>query len=428
MPSLEDIRSAVASTRSWALDALSEWVTYASIFGNERPAQEYAAGLYDGLDLAPKLLPVDVDRIKNLPGYSPVKWSYSDRPNLVGIHDPGTQEGRTLVFNGHIDVVSAEPTRLWESDPFQPKRIVEEGEEWLAGRGAADMKGGSICFLWAMAALRELGLEPASRVIFQSPIEEESSGNGTLALLADGYGGDACIIPEPFGETVLLRQIGMLWFELHVTGRTTHVEKASAGVNAIEKTFLLVQALRALEAEANRPERIPPGYRDVEHPLNLNIGIIRGGDWASTVPGECSSRFRFAAFPGERIDDVLRRIRTCVAEAASEDPWLSDNPPVVEFVGFQAEGCEFDPASDLGQVLRKAHSAWRGSNPAPFVSTATTDIRFFNLYYDTPATCYGPVGRNIHAADECVNLSSVRNVTEVYIQLLSDWCGLKRRS
>lgn len=422
-----DIQAALNATRDWAFDALSGWVSCASVFGRERPAQEYAAGLFESLGLEPELLPVDVRRIERLPGYSPVDWSYADRPNLVAVHDPGVREGRSLVFNGHTDVVSAEPARLWTSDPFTPRIADESGDRWMYGRGAADMKGGSICYLWAMAALKELGLEPASRIVFQSPIEEECSGNGTLALLADGYTGDACIIPEPFGETLLLHQIGMLWFEVCVTGQTTHVQDAAAGINAIEKTWVLIEALRALESEANLPERVPEGYRDVNHPLNLNIGIIRGGDWASTVPGECTSRFRFAKFPGESMANLRQRIETRVAEAAAGDDWLSQNPPTVRFIGFQAEGCEFNPDSDLGVSLVAAHRSWRNSDPDTLAATATTDARFFNLYHGIPATCYGPEGRNIHAADESVNLSSVQRVAEVFSTFIADWCGLRKR-
>src|SRR5690606_11181975 len=137
---------------------------------------------------------------------------YKDRPNVVGLHRPESNAGRSLILQGHVDVVSAEPVKLWKSDPFEPRieQHGEHGEMWMYGRGAADMKGGSMCFLWALAALQDMGLEPASEVILQSPIEEECTGNGALALCANGYTADACLIPEPFGETMLQRQVGVM--------------------------------------------------------------------------------------------------------------------------------------------------------------------------------------------------------------------------
>ena len=147
------------------------------------------------------------------------------------MHDPGQNARRTLAFNGHIDVVSPEPVSLWSSPPFEPRIVTAEddGEDWMVGRGAGDMKGGTVCYLWALAALRDMGLEPASKVILQSPVEEECTGNGALAILDRGWVADACIIPEPFNETLLARQVGVMWFQVRILGRTTHVLGAGRG-------------------------------------------------------------------------------------------------------------------------------------------------------------------------------------------------------
>ena len=429
LPDRTNIQQAVASQRDWAVHTLDRWVRLGSVLGCEEPAQEYIAGVYEELGLEARLVPVDADRIRGLPGYSPVDWSYEGRPNAVGIHDPGRNQGRTVVFNGHVDVVSPEPSELWTSPPFEP-RIAEaeqDGESWMYGRGAADMKGGSVCSLWALAALRELGLEPASQVICQSAIEEECTGNGTLALLADGYTGDGCIIPEPFGETCLQNQVGTMWFEVRVLGRTTHVQGTQQGVNAIEKSWLVIQALRDLEDALNRPERIPEPYAGIEHPINLNVGIIRGGDRASTVAGECVARFRLGVLPGRPLAEAREEIETSVAAAAEADPWLREFRPEVRYIGFQAEGCSFDVASDLGIALRGAHRAWRGSEPDALAAKATTDIRYFNLYYGTPATCYGPKSEDIHGVDEKVSLDSMARVTEVLVSFIGEWCGVGKR-
>ncbi len=429
IPDISEIQHAIASRRDWAVNALGDWVRHGSVLGSEASAQDYIADVYASLGLESRKVPVEIDRIKDLPGFSPVDWSYEGRDNVVGIHNPSGQGGRTLVFNGHVDVVSPEPSELWTSPPFEP-RIVEneqDGETWMYGRGAADMKGGSICTLWALAALQDMGFEPASQVICQSPTEEECTGNGTLALLAGGYTGDACIIPEPFGETYLRCQAGVMWFQMRILGKTAHVLSAEQGVNAIEKSWVIIGALRKLEAEINRPERFPDLYAGVDHPINLNVGIIRGGDWASTVAGECVTHFRLGIFPGEKPEDVRREVEACVASAAASDPWLKDFPPTIEYIGFQAEGCEFDVESDLGQTLSRAHQNWRRKPPEAMVCKATTDIRYFNLYYNTPATCYGPKSENIHGIDEKVSLDSMQRVSEVLTSFTMDWCGVRKR-
>jgi acetylornithine deacetylase len=213
-----------------------------------------------------------------------------------------------------------------------------------------------------------------------------------------------------------------------VLGWTTHVLGAGRGVNAIEKSWILITALRELEEELNRPERLERGYEHAVHPLNLNVGTIRGGDWASTVPGECVTRFRMGLMPGHRCRELMTTIEQRVAQAAQSDPWLAEFPPRVEYVGFQAEGCTFDTDSALAQALTRAHQRWRSTAPDPLSATCTTDVRFFNLYYGVPATCYGPEAENIHGADERVSIDSMRRVAEVVTGLLIDWCGVRRHS
>ncbi|MBD3221067.1 ArgE/DapE family deacylase [bacterium] len=429
VPDHATLQAAIAARRDWAVTTLADLVRHPSVLGQEASAQEHMAGLLDGLGLDVRHEPIDLARIRDLPGFSPVDWELDGKLNVVGVHDPGPAIGRSLALNGHIDVVSPEPVAAWTTPPYEPRVVdhEEDGESWMYGRGAGDMKGGTVAALWALAALQDLDREPASRVLVQSPVEEECTGNGTLSLLERGYVADACIIPEPFGETLLVRQVGVMWFQVRILGRTTHVLGAGRGVNAIEKSWLVIQALRELEEELNADGRRPDGFAQVDHPLNLNVGTIAGGDWASTVAGECVTRFRIGLYPGDDLAAMRATIEERVARAAAADPWLREDPPTVEYIGFQAAGCEFDPASDLARTLTEHHRAWRGTGPAELACTATTDIRFFNLYYDIPATCYGPRAERIHGPDEKVSLDSMQRVAEVLASVVADWCGLRPR-
>lgn len=428
----DEIASAVAARRAWAEGALAGWVRCASVLGDEREAQVYAEGLLCGLGLEVRRELVDLDTIRDLPGYSPVDWTYGEgRHNVVGLHRPThTTGGRSLIINGHVDVVSPEPAALWSTPPFSPVVVQDAaGERWMRGRGAGDMKGGTVAALWGLAALSDLGLSPAAPLTVQSVIEEECTGNGTLALCAAGYRADGCLIPEPFAETVLGAQVGVLWFDVHLLGKTTHVLGAGRGVNAIEKSFVVIAALRALEDEVNnRPDAVPPAYRGVDHPINLNVGIIAGGDWGSTVAGACTVRLRFGLFPGERCAEMMARVEARVAEAAAGDPWLRESPPSVSWVGFQAQGCEVDLTSPLCTELGAVHRSWRGGDPQVLRATCTTDVRHFVLHQGTAATCYGPRAEAIHGADEQVSLSSMRRVAEVYADFITRWCGVTRRA
>ncbi len=108
---------------------------------------------------------------------------------------------------------------------------------------------------------------------------------------------------------------------------------------------------------------------------------------------------------------------------AEKDEWLRENRPEISFYGFHAEGFSIDPNQELFDVLGEAHLAVVDEPMDTGSFTATTDARFYNLYYDIPATCYGPTGDGLHAPNEWVDLESVKRVTKTYAVFLLKWCG-----
>jgi acetylornithine deacetylase len=391
-----------------------------STLGGEAVVQRFVAEELREMDLEPDVWQIDHAEIARLPGYSPVEWSYEGRPNVDAVWRSSSGGGRSVLLNGHVDVVPATPEHHWSFDPWGGE--VADGR--MYGRGAADMKGGVAAMVYAVRALREAGVELSGDLTLETVIEEECTGNGALAARARGYAADAAIIPEPFGRRLLEAQVGVLWARVTVKGRGAHAERASASVNAVLKTCLLLDAVKELEQRVNDPVNRHPLFEDIEHPLNYNVGIVRGGDWASSVPEECVFEVRLACYPGENLEEVSSRFSEHLLEAAKGDPWLSENPPEVSFYAFRAEGCVVDRGEPLVQTLQRCHQEVTGEKPSFFSFTGTTDARFFNLYHGIPVTCYGPVGANLHAPDEWVDLESVREVTKVLTLAIMDWCGV----
>lgn len=417
----EDIIAAADALYDEGVAMVCDLVRFESTLGNEAEAQNHVAGLFADMGLAVDKFEIDIDAIKDKPGFSPVDWSYAGKENVVGVHQPRANTGRSLIFNGHIDVVPAGPADMWTNPPFEP--VIRDGR--LYGRGGGDMKAGIVCFILAFKALRELGLQPAAPVYLQSVVEEECTGNGALACLARGYSADAAIIPEPFEQSLMTAQFGVMWFRVLVRGKPAHVLDTSAGVNAIEAAFELVGALKQLEARWNQDDLRHASYAGAKHPVNFNLGVIRGGEWPSSVPTECRFQMRVGFFPGVKPADVRREIEATIAGAAAAIPGLAETPPVVEFVGFQAEGCTVDPNQEMMRLLARAHERVMGEAPALRATTATTDARFFNLYGKIPATCYGPEASTIHGIDESLGLDSFKQVTRVLAVFLAEWCGVE---
>jgi acetylornithine deacetylase len=402
------------------VEFLRAMVRRPSTLGHEALVQRFIAQELAEMGLVADVWQVDHAEIARLPGYSPVEWSFEGRPNVATTWESSSGGGRSLIFNGHVDVVPATPEHHWTHDPWGGE--VVDGR--MYGRGAADMKGGVAAMIYAVRALREAEVELKGDVTLETVIEEECTGNGALAARARGYSADAAVIPEPFGDRILEAQVGVMWARVVVRGRGAHAERASDSVNAVLEACRLMEAVKQLEAEANDQARRHPLFEGIEHPLNYNIGVVRGGDWASSVPEECVFEVRISCYPGEDLEEVGSRFRAGLLETAKADPWLSENPPDIGFYAFRAEGCVVDRDEPMLATLRKRHEETTGRRLGPFSFTGTTDARFFNLYHGIPATCYGPAGANLHAPDEWVDLESVREVTKVLALSALDWCGV----
>lgn len=412
----EAVLAAVDRAFDDELDFLTGLVRRPSTLGHEALVQRFAAAKLESLGLEVDVFEPDPAELSRRPGYSPVEWSYAGRPD-VAARWAGAGGGRSLVLNGHLDVVPATPEHHWSHDPWGGE--VAGGRMW--GRG--DMKAGVAAMVYAVAAIRAAGVALRGDLTLETVIEEECSGNGCLAARARGYGGDAALIPEPFGHRALQAQVGVMWARVTVRGKGAHAERAASAQNAVVKAARLIGAVEALERRVNEPEP-PPSFRDVPHPLNYNVGIVRGGDWASSVPEECVFEVRLAAYPGEELEAVERRFRAAIADRAGDDEWLAEHPPEVVFYGFRAEGCVIDRGEPLLGALAGAHREVLEDELELFSFTGTTDVRFFNLYEGTPATCYGPTGGNLHAPDEWVEIESVRATTKVLALTALDWCGI----
>jgi len=421
------ILAAVDARFDAQVEFLAELTRFPSTRGNEQGAQEFMAAEMASRGYAVDRWQIDLDEIRHLPGFSPVLGPYDDAVNVVGTRASHSGKGRSLILNGHIDVVPEGPLDMWDSPPFEPR--VDDG--WMYGRGAGDMKAGLASNLFALDALTACGLAPAADVFVQSVVEEECTGNGALACLARGYKAEAALIPEPFAESLVTAQVGVLWFQVHLKGLPTHVAYAGSGANAIEAAIPLIAALHEMETRWNDADHRHAEFAHHHHPLNLNIGKIVGGDWTSSVPAWCVFDVRMGLFPGQDIGAAKAEIEAVLMEAARENAFLRNSLPEVVYHGFQAEGYALaEDTSATAQAaigaLDAAHGAVNGGAALDRLSiTATTDARFFGLYADTPALVYGPRAEAIHGFNERVELESMRRVTQATALFIAEWCGLE---
>ncbi|MGJ4928328.1 ArgE/DapE family deacylase [Bradyrhizobium sp. HKCCYLS2038] len=399
----------------------SDFVAIPSTRGAEGPCQDMFGDLLRARGYEVDDWHIDLDELKDMRGYGPIEHDFSKARTVVGTYRPATTAGRSLILQGHCDVVPAGPLYMWDTPPFSP--VVKNGR--MYGRGACDMKSGTIGALYALDAIAAAGFKPTARIHVQSVIEEESTGVGALSTLQRGYRADACFIPEPTSGKMVRSQVGVIWFRIKVRGFPAHVFEAGIGANAIQATYHLIHALEKLEADWNERAKTDRHFKTLNHPINFNPGIIKGGDWASSVPAWCDVDCRIAILPGWSVKECQNEILACVAAASRDHRFLSNNPPVVEWSGFLSEGYELTNSAEPEAAFGRAFSAVYGGEVQDLVFTALTDTRFYGLNYGIPSLCFGATGAAMHGFNEYVELDSLRQATKTMALFIADWCGVE---
>ena len=325
--------------------------------------------------------------------------------------------GPSLLFNGHIDVVPPGDLTQWTSPPFEPVRR----DGWLFGRGSGDMKAGFAMGWLALNAVQQVdpGLIRGDLALL-AVIEEECTGNGTLAACRAGHLADAVVLLEPTDLDVLVAGVGVLWFEIVVHGSAGHAYAADRSASALDAALELVAGLKDLERRINA-DVDDHAVVGVSQPYNLNIGEVRSGDWQSSVPSSATLGVRFGFPRAWTIDDAVESFNTAIAEIASTSVALTARPPTVRTNGFRAAGYAIDAEHPLVEAIAAAHLETHGKAAAPYGLGSTTDARYYLNEYAIPAVCYGPRAVDIHGIDERVELQSIVDGARTLIRFLAHY-------
>ncbi|KAF2102265.1 acetylornithine deacetylase [Rhizodiscina lignyota] len=417
------IKEAVHENFNNQIQFTQKIIQYGGQRGEEAAVQEEMFNQYTSRGYAPKKFEMDEEVLSKHGGAGKFSPQHSRAPVVVGFHEPKSagSAGKSLILNGHIDIVPTGPEDMWEDG--NPYSAVIDGD-WLYGRGGGDMRSGLVANMFALDALRKIGKQPASKLILESVPEEESTGNGTMATHLAGFTADAALIPEPTGEALVRANVGVLWFQVEVRGYPVHVSRMTEGSSAISAAWKIVGALQELEKEINEQKGKIPHFEHMKHPINLNVAKIKGGDWASSVPAWCTIDYRVSLYPGTTAKELADKIESIVQKTSEDDPFLSSSPAKVIWNGFFAEGFVLPP-SEAENILQTAyHNVNEGTLPDT-TSPAYLDARIFTLYDKIPALVYGPLSESVHGFDERVNIKSIERVTAVIALFIAEWCGLE---
>jgi acetylornithine deacetylase len=423
-PEIEQkVLAAIDQKREAIITFLKELISFPSVTGDELEIQKFLAHTLEKMGLKVDVWEPDHEALKKHPAYVATERGYANRPNVVGLYK-GSGGGRSLLFNGHVDVIPAGPADAWEHPPWAGE--MRGGR--VFGRGASDMKSGLAAMTMAMGVLLDLKVRLKGDVILEYTVDEEATGNGTLACVLKGYKADAGICCETSSLHVQPACIGRIWFEILVRGKPAGIQRRWEGVNAIEKGYAVVQAVSKLEKI--RIDRLQhPLYPDREGSLPCMVGVFQSGSFPSAFPDVCLLKGSLATLPGEDTNTVKAAFVDHILASAGGDPWLKDHPPEVKFTGYCGDLAEIPTDHPVVTTLSAKFRQVMGRAPEITGRQGAADIRYLIKYGQTPTVIFGP-GRTeqMHANNEWMETDDLIAATKILALTIMDWCEIQERN
>ena len=418
---MSDLHSIIDSTvnnmRDEIILFIQTLVQSPSLANDEESVQKIIQIKLENLGLETKKVIVQFESIKNHPAFCDDGFSPDSRVNVIGQWKNG-DAAKSLILNGHVDVVPTGPETLWNESPWSGS--VRDNR--IYGRGSCDMKAGLASGIFAIQVLQAIGFKPKGNVMVQSVVGEESGGCGTLTNIVKGYSGDAAVILEPTSLKVCPIQSGALTFRLKIPGQATHAAMRWDGISAIEKYNLIHQSIIELEKERHQSFNVKY-YKLSDRVAPINIGTIKGGEWHSTVPESVMVEGRLGVFPGESALDARNAFENHLKKVSNSDVWLKENPPILEWFEGQFESGQTDVNHSIIRALKHAYKNVKNNSAILEGVTYGSDLRLFTNHADIPAVLFGPGDvRLAHSANEYIEIEEVLTCVKIITNLIIKWC------
>lgn len=384
--------------------------------GLEKQGQDYMAELFRKMGSEVTLDPMkeeDIEKCFSLYQEGNLGHQQTDRYNVYA-HFNGEKPGKTLMFNGHIDVMPADEVEEWITPPFSP--TIRDGK--LYGRGTADMKGGLMAATMAVQLLQDAGIPFSGSVKITSVCDEEGGGNGSMQAIMSGQRADGVVVCEGTSDELILAHMGFVFFRVKFAGKACHSGAKKNGVSAIEKAIKVIRALNEKEHE---------WLLHYKHPLlpapNLNVGLIHGGTAGSTVAEDCMFEVCVHYLPNQMShNQVVKEFQEVVERVAKSDAWLEEHLPEVQITQFGG-GFEMEEHSFFVDSFKRAYSEARGKDVKVVGSPAGCDSRLWRNIADCPTIQFGPGNlAQCHAVDEWLDLEAYLQSILIYAELILDFC------
>lgn len=331
------------------------------------------------------------------------------RPNVIGVYDTG-RPGKTLLFEGHTDVVTAGDIDSWSYDPFGA--TISSGR--IYGRGSCDTKGNLAAAISAVHAVMRAGGPESGKIILCIPCDEEGMMIGIKEFIRRGWakGVDGAVICEPEENQICVSQKGAMRVIVRTFGKMAHGAMPLSGINPNTRMARFIVALEELEAlEKARLGAHPELGLPSITPTVLRAPV-KGEPQINVMPDQCMTALDIRTIPGQehavlrrQMEDILRRLGMAdgdfkaTLEVIEERPWTATNRdnPVVTAISESYTTITTKPPTYNGVP---------GATDGTFLHTA-----------GVPIVTTGAGNRLIpHHADEYVDIDELVETTQIYAE------------
>lgn len=393
--------------------SLAELVRIPSLTGAEGPIIDHLAGRLRGLGAEVDAWTARMSELEQDPAYPGREVEREEVP-VVAARLPGRRPGPQVLLTGHVDVVPPGDLERWSADPFDP--VEREGR--VFGRGATDMKAGLTAAIEVFARFARRRDFAGTLWLLAVPGEEDG-GTGTLSAIRRGVRADAVLIPEPTaGADDVPRAVvahgGAVTYRVRCSGRAAHAAFRTEGESALDAWLVVHRALVEAEARLNAAEQ-DALLRELGLPYPTSVGVIGGGQWASTVMDNLEAEVRIGVALGESFEDVDRRVQVDLQAAARlAGGWLAERPPVATRFGGAYRAARTPSDHPLVEAVRASAAAVHGEPARLAAMPYGCDMGQWRHLTGAPVVVYGPGrARVAHVVDEWVELAAVARAADV---------------
>jgi succinyl-diaminopimelate desuccinylase len=331
------------------------------------------------------------------------------RPNVIGILDSG-RPGKTLLFEGHTDVVTEGNRDAWSYDPFGA--AIEGGR--MYGRGTNDTKGNLSAAIAAVHAIKKSNVNWKGKIILCIPCDEEGMMIGIKHFIQQGWakGVDGAIICEPEENQICITQKGAMRAVIRTYGKMAHGAMPLTGVNPNTRMAQFICELMTLE----RLEKQRVGeHRYLGWPSitpTIILGPEKGEPQINVIPDHCMTTLDIRTVPGQEHNQLRIDMEQILGKLASNDPDFKASIEVIESRPWTETSLD-DP------IVRASVESYRrvvGKNPVFNGVPGATDGTFLHLA-GIPIVTTGAGDRHIpHQINEYINLAELVEASRIYAE------------